>query len=137
MAGRRFSFDVLLGRFRILMILPALVFGGIFIRLIALQVVRGEEYRQQAEENRIRPEILRAHRGRLLDRQGRVLADNAPSFQLSLDPRDRAFRRDHAAMEEAVQELGDGCSTAIRWRSSPTSSMRAALRCRRSRWPET
>ncbi len=105
MVDRRFSFDILLGRFRILMILPALVFGAIFLRLLALQVVRGEEYRQQAEENRIRPEILRAHRGRLLDRQGRVLADNAPSFHLSLDPRDRAFRRDRAAIEHVVQEL--------------------------------
>ena len=105
MVDRRFSFDTLLGRFRILMILPALVFGAIFLRLVALQVVRGEDYRQQAEENRIRPEILRAHRGRLLDRQGRVLADNAPSFHLSLDPRDRAFRRDRAAIERVVQEL--------------------------------
>jgi penicillin-binding protein 2 len=104
-ADRRFSFDILLGRFRILMILPVLVFGAIFIRLVALQVVRGEEYRQQAEENRIRPEILRAHRGRLLDRQGRVLADNAPSFHLTLDPRDRAFRRDRAAIQGVVEEL--------------------------------
>jgi penicillin-binding protein 2 len=104
-ADRRFSFDILLWRFRLLMILPTLFFGAIFIRLVALQVVRGAEYRQQAEENRIRPEILRAHRGRLLDRQGRVLADNAPSFHLSLDPRDRAFRRDRAALEGVVREL--------------------------------
>ncbi len=105
MADRRFSFDVLAMRFRLLMVLPVLVFGGIFIRLVALQVVRGEEYRQQAEENRIRPEILRAHRGRLLDRQGRIIADNAPSFHLSLDPRDRAFRRDRGAITGVVQEL--------------------------------
>lgn len=105
MADRRFSFDALRGRFRALIVLAAIAFGLIFIRLVFLQVVRGAHYAKEAEENRIRPEILRAHRGRLLDRQGRVLADNAPSFSLSFDPRDRAFRRNRPLLESVAVEL--------------------------------
>jgi penicillin-binding protein 2 len=74
-------------------------------RLAYLQVMRGSFYREQAEENRIRPEILRAHRGRLLDRHGRVIADNAPTYHLSFDARDRAFRKNSEARAAVVTEL--------------------------------
>lgn len=105
MAERRFGFEALQLRFRLLLLFAAVTFGAIFIRLFDLQVVRGETYLEQAEENRIRPEILRAHRGRLLDRNGLVLADNAPAYQLSFDPRDKAFRRKEARLEEVAREL--------------------------------
>jgi penicillin-binding protein 2 len=101
----RFSYESLRDRYRALVVFAALFFGVIGIRLVHLQVLRGTSYRQQAEENRIRPEILHAHRGRLLDRKGRVIADNAPSYHLSLDPRDRAFRHNAAARDAVVSEL--------------------------------
>jgi len=101
----RFSLESLLGRFRALVVFSLLFFGVIGVRLVHLQIVRGPSYRQQAEENRIRPEILHAHRGRLLDRKGRVLADNAPSYHLSLDARDRAFRHNPEARDAVVAEL--------------------------------
>jgi penicillin-binding protein 2 len=104
-AERRFRFESLQGRYRILLVFAALTFGAVLVRLFDLQVVRAEKYLEQAEENRIRPEILRAHRGRLLDRHGRVLADNAPAYQLSFDPRDKAFRRKAARLEDVTREL--------------------------------
>jgi penicillin-binding protein 2 len=104
-AGRRFSFDAQLTRYRVLAFCTLLMFGVIAGRLAYLQVFRGADYRQQAEENRIRPEILRAHRGRLLDRHGRVIADNAPSYHLSFDVRDRAFRKNPGARGAVVTEL--------------------------------
>lgn len=105
MAGRRFSFDAQLGRYRVLAFCTLVLFGIITGRLVYLQVIRGPAYRQQAEENRIRPEILRAHRGRLLDRHGRVIADNAPTYHLSFDVRDRAFRKNPVARAAVVTEL--------------------------------
>jgi penicillin-binding protein 2 len=104
-AGRRFTFDSQLGRYRVLAFFTLVLFGLIAGRLAYLQVMRGSFYREQAEENRIRPEILRAHRGRLLDRHGRVIADNAPTYHLSFDARDRAFRKNSEARAAVVTEL--------------------------------
>ncbi|MBA3379580.1 MAG: hypothetical protein H0T93_11915, partial [Chloroflexia bacterium] len=39
------------------------VFSGLAARLGVLQLVRGEEYKTQAEDNVIRPEVLPAPRG--------------------------------------------------------------------------
>jgi len=49
-----------------------------------LQVLRGKYYRSQAENNRIRPVAIPAPRGLLFDRNGRVLVDNRPSFNVVL-----------------------------------------------------
>jgi penicillin-binding protein 2 len=53
-------------------------------RLVLLQVVRHDEYLLRAEGNRARIEPLPAPRGLILDRNGKVLAENQPSFQLEL-----------------------------------------------------
>lgn len=101
MARRRFLFEELQGRYRILVTATLLLFGVILGQLVHLQLIRGGYYRQRAEDNRIRPEILHAQRGRLLDRNGKVIADNAPTYHLNFDPRDRAFRG-HPALRVAV-----------------------------------
>ena len=49
-----------------------------------LQVLRGTYYRNLAENNRIRPVPIPAPRGLLFDRNGRVLVDNRPSFNIVL-----------------------------------------------------
>jgi penicillin-binding protein 2 len=53
-------------------------------RLVLLQVVRHDFYTSQAEGNRARIEPIPANRGLILDRNGKVLAENRPSFQLEL-----------------------------------------------------
>ena len=57
-----------------------------FLALLAgtvrLQLIRHEEFRQLAEQNRVRLEVVRAPRGRIFDRKGRLLADNAPAFSI-------------------------------------------------------
>lgn len=45
----------------------------------ALQILKGDAYATQSEQNRLRPEILFAHRGAILDRTGEVLVENIPS----------------------------------------------------------
>jgi penicillin-binding protein 2 len=53
-------------------------------RLVLLQVVRYDYYTDQAEGNRARIVPIPANRGLILDRNGKVLAENRPSFQLEL-----------------------------------------------------
>jgi penicillin-binding protein 2 len=53
-------------------------------RLVLLQVVRYEDYTLRAEGNRARIEPDPAPRGLIYDRNGNVLADNRPSYQLEL-----------------------------------------------------
>src|SRR6267143_4691704 len=49
-----------------------------------LQVMRSDEYAQLAEKNRIRNVPILAPRGKILDREGRVIVDNYPSFSALL-----------------------------------------------------
>ncbi len=62
---------------------------GLFLLLLIqfwnLQVVRGRYFRALAENNRSRAVSLAAPRGTLLDRDGRVLVENRPSFNLLLN----------------------------------------------------
>lgn len=62
------------------------LFGILFFRLWSLQVVTGDRYLAEANENRTREIRVRAPRGRILDREGDVLVDNRTSMALQLDP---------------------------------------------------
>ena len=73
-------------RERILSWAVGLIFAFVILRLFAMQVLQGSRYRELSEENRIRVEVLTAPRGEIRDRRGRLLADNIPSFTVTLDP---------------------------------------------------
>lgn len=62
----------------------ALFFFIFIVRFWYLQVHRGAEFARQAQENRLRSEQIIAPRGRILDRTGKVLADNRTAYGLSL-----------------------------------------------------
>jgi penicillin-binding protein 2 len=64
------------------------LFGVLFLRLWALQVLSGERYLAQANDNRVRTLRLEAPRGAILDRAGRVLVTNTPGTRLELWPSD-------------------------------------------------
>jgi len=53
-------------------------------RLFVLQVMRYDYYAELSQGNRVRVEPLPAQRGLILDRNGAVLAENHPAFQLEL-----------------------------------------------------
>lgn len=65
--------------------LIALIFIG---RLVQLQIAQGESFRQTAEHNRLRIQVLPAPRGAIVDRYGRVLVSNVPDFSLTITPAD-------------------------------------------------
>ncbi|MEE4609062.1 MAG: penicillin-binding protein 2 [Desulfobacteraceae bacterium] len=70
------------------MLIVLVAFLTLGLRLFHLQVVQGEEYRRLSENNCIRLQGIDPPRGLILDRQGRLLVDNRPSFNLVMVPRD-------------------------------------------------
>jgi penicillin-binding protein 2 len=67
-----------------------LVLGLVLIFLITplyrLQVSATEQYTLQAKQNRMRPVVVRAPRGTIYDRHGRVVAENIVGYQVLLMP---------------------------------------------------
>ena len=71
-----------------ILLLVVLAFSGAIVaRLSWLQLAHGADYRAMADENRIRLIPRDPVRGRLLDRNGRVLATNRLTYKLYLQPR--------------------------------------------------
>jgi penicillin-binding protein 2 len=85
------------------------VFGGValalfavlFFRLWTLQVVNGEEYLAEANNNRTREYRVAPPRGEILDRDGEVLVDNRTSLALQVNPRKLAAEEDERRAELA------------------------------------
>jgi penicillin-binding protein 2 len=67
-------------------IVGILLLGLVIIRLVHLQVVEYEHFAERSLGNRIRIEAVPPIRGLVFDRQGRVLAENLPAYQLELIP---------------------------------------------------
>jgi penicillin-binding protein 2 len=63
-----------------------LSFFVLVTRLYYLQVLRGEEFRERAEENFVKEIRTPADRGLFLDRNRTVLVDSRPSYDITLTP---------------------------------------------------
>lgn len=63
-----------------------LLLGFVIARLFQLQVVDYEHFAERSQGNRVRIEAVPPIRGLVFDRQGRVLAENLPAYQLELIP---------------------------------------------------
>ena len=70
------------GRIFAFYILAVLAAGFFLLGLFNLTVVNGEENRRLADENRIRLVDIEQERGRILDRNGKVVADSQRVFFL-------------------------------------------------------
>jgi penicillin-binding protein 2 len=60
------------------------VFLGLSYGLWSLQIRKSDEYEVRAQQNRIRSVPILAPRGKILDREGRIIVDNYPSFSALL-----------------------------------------------------
>jgi penicillin-binding protein 2 len=61
-----------------------LILGLLGVRLFYLQIVRGEYYEDRAANQRIRLIPIPAPRGAILDRNGKILVDSRPSYNITL-----------------------------------------------------
>ena len=71
--------------FRLGLFLAFIVITG---RLVQLQVIEGQEYRERADENRLETKEVIAPRGVVYDRNGEILTRNKSSFEIALVPDD-------------------------------------------------
>src|SRR6202158_1475911 len=93
--------------------------GVLLLGFWKLQVIDSDKYLQWAERNRVRSIPIIAPRGRMLDRDGRVLVDNRPSFSVLL------LRDDSARAEANLPAIPDGLDI-------PVSDLREQLQNTRS-----
>lgn len=63
-------------------VLCLVLFFVIFLRLFHLQIIEGKFNRELADGNRIQVKVIHAPRGVIFDRNGKILASNAPAFRL-------------------------------------------------------
>jgi penicillin-binding protein 2 len=75
-------------RVRWLYVLVILAFLALITRLAFLQIFQGERYTFLSENNRIRLKRIAGTRGMIFDRQGQLLVDSRPSFDLIFTPED-------------------------------------------------
>ena len=67
-------------------IIAILLLGLVIARLVQLQVIDYAHFAERSQGNRIRIEAVPPIRGLMFDRQGRILAENLPAYQLELIP---------------------------------------------------
>ncbi|MDJ0750195.1 MAG: penicillin-binding protein 2 [Woeseiaceae bacterium] len=67
-------------------VVSVLLVGLVVARLVQLQVVDHELFAEKSQGNRVRIEPVPPIRGLVFDRNGRVMAENLPAYQLELIP---------------------------------------------------
>src|ERR1700693_3164263 len=81
--------------------------GVLLLGFWKLQVIDADKDSSMAERNRVREIPVIAPRGRMLDRDGRVLVDNRPAFSVLL------LREDPALVEKYRPGIADGLGLQI------------------------
>src|SRR5882724_4896766 len=74
--------------------------------LWSLQVMQSGKYALLAEQNRIRNVPILAPRGKILDREGRVIVDNYPSFSALL------LREQPRELEPKIPKIAAGLNVS-------------------------
>ncbi len=92
-------------RFRVIYIIIGIVFSIYLVRLFSLQVVNGDEYAVQAEENRVKNVSVQTQRGNIYDRNGYVLAQNSAAYNVAITP--AYLPLDTGTTEEIYRELSN------------------------------
>ncbi|MFQ5755735.1 MAG: penicillin-binding protein 2 [Acidiferrobacterales bacterium] len=88
-------------RLSIAAVIVLLLTLALLARLVYLQVISYRHYATLSQENRIRPWPIPPVRGRILDRNGIVLAENLPVYTLEITP------EQVEDMDELLQRLGE------------------------------
>jgi penicillin-binding protein 2 len=73
-------------KIKIVIALLLIAISILLIRLAYLQIIRGTEFKQKSENNSVRFRNIKPLRGLIMDRNGIVLVDNKPSFDVIYMP---------------------------------------------------
>lgn len=106
------------------------VFALLALRVLYMQVVKNGYYSELARENRIRYVEIKAPRGLIFDRNGKILVQNIPSFDAVMIPADlpKELGERTAAVREtaSILQMNDQNLEAIAG-SSDSSSLKPVL----------
>src|SRR3954449_5867352 len=97
--------DDLVSRVRVLTAVVTGLIVAIATGFWFTQLVQGDYYRELAENNRLRKLPIKAPRGLIFDRNGRLLVENIPSYNLMID-RSRALHHVDGSLAFASEVLG-------------------------------
>ncbi len=116
MKERRFVRELLESKQRILALsfVVGIVFLFLVIRLWHLQILNADDYRAMSENNRLRFVPVAASRGAILDRNGKVLVSNRPSFSLAVIPQEVKDKEALLTLLSTLLKL-DRADMAERW----------------------
>lgn len=89
------------------------VFSVLLLRLVYLQMIRGEEYRRLSMTNCVRLKSIKSSRGLIYDRNRILLVDNRPAFDLTIVLEDAKPLKQ--TLDHLAELTGDSCEdlTAI------------------------
>jgi penicillin-binding protein 2 len=73
--------------------------GVLGLRMRHLQVEQADQFRLLADENRINIRLIPPARGRIFDREGRIVAENIPSYRINI------VREEAGDVEEVISRL--------------------------------
>ena len=79
-------------------------FGVVFFRLWYLQVLSGDKYRAEANDNRVREIKVQAPRGEIVDRNGKVLVNNRTGLAVRVTP--KTLSEDSGERRDVYRRLG-------------------------------
>ena len=91
-----------LQKLRIVVALLLIIFSALLVRLWYLQVIKSGELKQKSEDNAIRFLKIQPLRGLIKDRNGIVLVDNRPSFDVLYMPN---RGKDHEIVIETLKSM--------------------------------
>jgi penicillin-binding protein 2 len=92
-------------RARVLRAIAVVLLAVIVGRLFYFQVWHGKAYAEQAKNNRVRLEILPRIRGRILDRNGKIIVENTMSYCLLFDPFEKEFVSKKIQVDEVLTKV--------------------------------
>ena len=105
--------------------LAFLMFSVIFFRLWYLQVLSGDRYVAEANDNRVRDIKVQAPRGQIVDRQGRTLVDNRTALAVKVTPAE--LPRDRGEQDDLYARLGHVLGRSARRIRSDVNEQLAAV----------
>ena len=88
-------------RLTVVIVLTVLFLLAVIFRLFSLQIVKGEEYAEASMKRLVKTIPLKAQRGEILDRYGRVIVSSQITYNLEISQ----YRKDKKWVNDTVYNL--------------------------------
>lgn len=88
-------------RFTLILVLTVLFMLAVIFRLFSLQIVKGEDYAQASMKRLVKTVPLKAQRGEILDRYGRVIVSSQITYNLEISQ----YKKDKKWVNDTVYSL--------------------------------